>query len=507
MGTVCNAAATRAALVLALALALAERATAQSPAPLTVGDVVRRVLAASPLIHQEELNRDASRGAMVAAAGLFDAAIGAFVSGSQSRDVLSGADAAASRTAASGYGVTLSKRLRTGITMAHDLTVAHSRSGAPLSPYSSHAALSLIVPLLQDRGGASSRAVERAAGARFDAAERSVQHTATEAVRDAVILYWAYVGAYQRLEVRRASVFRATRMMAEMQVLVDAGERPPADLIQLRANLMSKRIAQMSGEQDVIAARHQLGIAMALPPEEVGALPPPTSDVPAIDSLTPDNAEVANLVAGALANRADLKTVLDERRAVAIELAAASNERLGRIDLSGDVAFDGVRSPSLPASISDLLRRSQSGFKSRLVLQYERPLSNAASRGRALAAQAAEGSAELAEADLRRRIASAVLVAVNALMIQSRTAVESRAAASLYQTAVNNERRKYELGTGTIIEVLLSEDALTSAQLDEVDRRLAVMGAIAVLRFETATLVTRTASGPTANVDPPFLSR
>jgi len=55
--------------------------------------------------------------------------------------------------------------------------------------------------------------------------------------------------------------------------------------------------------------------------------------------------------------------------------------------------------------------------------------------------------------------------------------------------------------------VLLSEDALTSAQLDEVDRRLAVMGAIAVLRFETATLVTRTASGPTANVDPPFLSR
>jgi outer membrane protein TolC len=133
--------------------------------------------------------------------------------------------------------------------------------------------LGVSIPLLRDRGGASSAAAEQAAARDHEAARWGLRNTAAQQVLAAVGAYWDYQAAHERLEVLRSSEARADRTVEETRTLVAADERTPADLIQLRGNAASKRVARISAEQDLINARTTLGLAMGLPADAIAVLP------------------------------------------------------------------------------------------------------------------------------------------------------------------------------------------------------------------------------------------
>src|SRR6185503_11189776 len=146
--------------------------------------------------------------------------------------------------------------LRSGVLVAPEVSLIRSLLSESLGVDTNTAdvRLRVSIPLLRDRGGASSAGAEQAAARDHEAARWELRHAAARQVLAAVAAYWDYQAAHERLEVLRSSEARADRTVEEMRALVEADERTPADLIQVRGNAASKRVARTTAEQDLIEA-------------------------------------------------------------------------------------------------------------------------------------------------------------------------------------------------------------------------------------------------------------
>jgi outer membrane protein TolC len=91
--------------------------------------------------------------------------------------------------------------------------------------------------------------------------------------------------------------------------------------------------------------------------------------------------------------------------------------------------------------------------------------------------------------DLARNIASSVVVTaegVRSAIEQLRKVNES---AVYFNTALDNEREKYRLGVGSLVELLTVEDRLTGVLTAQVQAELGYAVALARLRQATGTIV------------------
>ena len=122
-------------------------------------------------------------------------------------------------------------------------------------------------------------------------------------------------------------------------------------------------------------------------------------------------------------------------------------------------------------------------------LQWDAQFANDRALGIAQQRSAQHHEAWLAERDLARQIAVNVEVGLEGVQRSSRSVAEVADAVRLSQTTVENERVKHRLGSATLFDVILAEDNLTSALLNEVKARLEHAIALADLRYQTGTLL------------------
>jgi outer membrane protein TolC len=116
------------------------------------------------------------------------------------------------------------------------------------------------------------------------------------------------------------------------------------------------------------------------------------------------------------------------------------------------------------------------------------PLRNRAARGEALQAEAALRQAEIVEGELARAVALEAATAAETLARAAEERVLAAEAVRLHEASVEAETQKFRLGTATLFDVIFAEDALTSAQLAEIDARRRHAAALARLRYETGAL-------------------
>lgn len=500
-----RAAACRATLAaIGLALVAARPLNAQgTPEVLTVGNVVRATLANNPGIRLSVTQRRAADGDLIAAGAPFASNVVASVAASHERSAESASAATAELLGGNAYRIGLSKRLRQGLLLQPAVVVTRLGSPGVAEPFATAATLTLEVPLLRNWGGGTFKAAERASMARVDAATHSVDHTTAENLHDAVVRYWGYWAAYRRLMVRDSAETRAQRMVDEMHVLVEADERPRADLDQARANLITKRVARITAQQDVLDARRQLGLVMGLAPDRILELPPPSMDLPSMDAWEPDTGMARRLVDTALTHRADLAATASLSQAAEALVTAARQDTRPQLDFVSDIAVDGLGSRTIPGSVDALVNGGRSRVSASIELRYLVSGASPQARGDLIQREASRDGVRIMYARLQREIAVGVRVAVEGVRQSSLSAAESEMAVALHRTAVGNERLKYSLGTSTLLDVLLAEDGLTGAMLDEVAAQTTYLQAIVTLRFETGTLIAGSPDGPVVHLDVP----
>jgi outer membrane protein TolC len=303
-----------------------------------------------------------------------------------------------------------------------------------------------------------------------------------------VTAYWDYRAAQERLEVLRSSEARAERMVEQTRALVQADERTPADLIQMRGNAASKRASRTSAEQDLLEARTALGLAMGLPADAIAALPAPATAFPG-PGRGAGRVDTSRLVEDTYRRRADLAAADQRTRSTSIRLEAARGDLRPRLDL---VLSTGYRATEADEGIDrffSTVNQHEPNLDGLVELRLEIPLFNSAARGRVVQSSAAHDQSNIVRDDLRRRIAAGVAMGLEAVAHADAAMQESAEAVRLFEAGVQAVQRRFQAGAATLFDLIQAQDALTGALISSVQSQRDHAVAIAALRFQSGQLV------------------
>jgi outer membrane protein TolC len=476
------------AAILALLLAIAAPAAAQQAGAFTVVEAVRAAMTepADLKLIEEQLAR--SQAGLLVAAAPFDTVYEWGVD--RLRDVTPltvGGDALTNVTT---LRVGAARQLRNGLVIAPQIGVQQRNvSVDPLVPNRASLAVTVTQPLMRGRGPEVVTAGERAARYDVSATTLDLRHGVQASAFRALASYWNYVAASRNLIIVRDTEARARSLVDQIQALIAGGNRPASEIKQVQANLSDRVALRLSFEHNLIQARQALGLAMGIPTDAIAALPLPTDDFPPIPEALPALPEPA-LRASAFRLRSDLGASRDRTEQVRSLIVAARDALEPRLDLQVGVGYAGLGVGRSFGSLFTPFERSASGPNLNVSFVYDWSVRNAAARGTLAQQDAIHRQTQIQTAELQRTIASSVVVARDALGRNVERVRITREAAAIYRSAVEDEREKLQLGLGTIIDLVLTEDRLTRSMLDQVSAELSYALAVARLRYETGTLVT-----------------
>jgi outer membrane protein len=457
-------------------------------------EAVRLMLDHDPNVALAESFRETARGSLLVASGRFDPVVGADLTALDVETPLAGGGVAEVETVGAGVGV--DTELRTGTVLSPRIDVNRDEIDGPGAEHQGVVAFTVRQPLLRDRGRRAVAAGERAARRELTAADLDLTHTVSQRVERVVSAYWQYRAAYQNLEIFRVSETRSRDLLATTRRLIEADRVPAADLLQLQADLASKETSRIRGEQDLYAARQDLGREIGLSYEEVSRLPPPLEPFPLVaPAETPPPELAEGYLAAALGDRADLAAARQRLEASRDLRRAAENGLLPRLDLVVTPSYAGRAGGTGLGPFAEALLEDVPGLSATAGLALTWPTLNRAARGRLVQAEAAE-TADAARLTLVvNDVATRLPTALDALAGTVQELERAEAAVRLFEQTADNEVKKLRAGASTLLDVITQQDRLTSARQSVVSARLRVALALVDLRFETGTLVTWTDPG------------
>ncbi len=461
---------------------------------LDLNRVVQVALQANPNIAVAEDQVLIREGAWQAEAGQFDAQV--FMSFAGSREHTPVAQGGTNQflnitTNANTYTIGIEKEFASGLTLTPQVRMTRQddfTTGGTLNNAS--ASLALNIPLLQGRGTHVNTAGVLAAAHNYEAGLLSLQHTRAQMVMQAGLAYWNYLAAWQNLEAFQESEARARTLFEETQQLIAADERPAADLKQLEANLAAKTAQRISAEQQAFASAQQLGLAMGLSPEKMQTLGAPGSSFPEVDEgiLEQGVREVA-FTDLALRRRADLAATQTEAQAARVRFNQARNILKPQLNVALNLGYAGVTSGTELEAYFTPFGNNVAGLNMGATLTYAFPFKNRSAHGLSIQREAVYRQQVTTGQDLNRTIRANVRVALKGLERSIYELRSSEAALELYQTAVENEKKKFQMGLSTLIDVMTVEDRLTDVRLNHIAGQQRYANALIQLRFETGTLL------------------
>lgn len=395
-------------------------------------------------------------------------------------------------TTTTDHQFSLGRQLRSGFLWSSGVELTQTDvTPDPLEPVASSSVfLGFTQPLLRGRGKSVNTAAEQAARLDVDATELELYHTITQQILGTVVAYWKYAAAHENLAILRESEKRAEKLVQEIQTLINADEVPAAEIIQLKANLLDKRAARIAAEQTLFTSTQNLLLAMGLSPENTLQLPPPGDSLTIVKPVDPAAAQKDSIfVEKALKMRMDLLAL--QKRAVQTEklLIVAKNKVKPNFNLNLQVGYAGLDEGGGVSPYFGSLYNNAFGLNVQTSLIYDYPLGNHTARGQLSQNLNSFQQVLLRIEDLTRNIRSGVLVALEDLRSSSLQLQKYEDAVGLYERSVANEEKKYKLGISTLIDVINTQDRLTSAYLNRTAAQLSYAAAVAQLRFATGTLL------------------
>lgn len=322
----------------------------------------------------------------------------------------------------------------------------------------------------------------------FDAGERrarlmaalhrtGVAQREAEATRQDIALnvHNAYFGLLSALEgenVARENLGRAEDHLAIAQQRREAGAVPSADVVRARVEVADARLSLTRARSSVRTARGNLNAAMGLPVEMEWKVEPEPAD-----PLPPDRIDLAQSLQAALHNRPSLAAGLEQLGVARADVEAA------RSAYGPTLSADG----SLGRRDADLLPEDTEWS---LGLTLSWPIFTGFARSHRLARTRAELSAE--ESTLRARalqVQREVWSAYHTLVETHESAEAARALVGEAEESVRLSRERYEVGAGTINDLLDAQLALARAKVQLTAAHWDYRQAYSSFRRSTGTLL------------------
>ena len=348
------------------------------------------------------------------------------------------------------------------------------------------------VPLLRGRGRKVVGAAETAAAIEVEASLLDLNQTISGLLSTTASSYWNAVGAVRNLKVAQESEDRGKTYVENVQTLIAAGRVPKSEIYQVNANLATRAAARIGGEQNLVAARQQLALAMGMGIDQMAGVGTPVEDFPADDAqilAALGSRALQQFIDLALAQRADYLAAKKRETEQKTLLTAARNGVLPQLNLSLNSGYSSLEEGTGVLNFLGAPGHAPRGPDVGVGLTYQFPPSNNVALGALAQAESNYHQAELRTLQTSQSIVAGVVTAVAEVRNTALQLQKSRLAETASRAALEGEREKYRLGVGQLVDVLTMEDRLTTAEQNQVAAQLAFALALTQLRFATGTIV------------------
>jgi outer membrane protein TolC len=458
-----------------------------------------------PLLHLQEEQVELNRGVKQQLGGQFDPVYSSSVAQTRQNSPLTlyqqrqaaaaGIPLTSVPTNSTEFDAAYQQLFRNGISISPTFTIAHV--GDPLQNFTgtntTRLGFQLTMPLLRGRGREVVAAQETAAEVEIQASSLDLSQQIADLMDRTAESYWTLKAAQLAYEVADSSVQRGQVFVDNVRTLIDADRVPRVELNQVLANLAERTATRLAASQEVVVARQQLALNMGIDYTKLASLDGPlTDDLPEGDNQTMpagNPPDIEYYIRQAITNRADVLAALRRHDEAQILSVAARNLVKSSLNVSLSTGYTGLREGSRPDqylfSLYGLHGPDASGS-----VTYSFPSGRNAARGQVVQADATVRQAVLKSSETERQVSSGVIVALSGIRNSLERLKRSRESVQYYQAALQGERDKWELGIGSLIDILTMEDRLTAAMNNDVSAKLAYAVAVSQFRLATGTLMT-----------------
>jgi len=316
----------------------------------------------------------------------------------------------------------------------------------------------VMVPLGRNGWTDRRRAGMERAALGVSASELAVQATRIEHTRLAAHRYWAWVAAGARVRAVEDLLQIAQTRDGQLRVRVERGDVAEFERVENERALQQRRSALVAARRALMQAAIELSLflrdALGEPRiPDVRLLPPRLPD-PLLQTSGP----LTDLVDDALRARPDVARLEAQRLQQKIEVDLAHNQLLPAFDVVVQGSQD--LGAGKPARVRPELE---------VLLTVEIPIPARTARGRLQTAEAATRRTGEQLRLQRDRVSAEVKDAHNAMSAARERIHVVRAEVSAARELEAMERKRFELGEGTLLFVNLRETSTVEAVLREVD--------------------------------------
>jgi outer membrane protein TolC len=300
------------------------------------------------------------------------------------------------------------------------------------------------------------------------------------------------VGAAKNLKVVQGSEERGKIYVENVKTLIGAGRVAEAEINQVNANLATRSAARIAAEQNLLAARQQLALAMGMSTDQMAGVGMPVEDFPADDGqvlAVLNTHSLQQFYDSALERRADYLAAKKRETEQKALLTPARNALLPQLNLNLSTGYSSLDEGTGIGSFFISPGRAPRGPDVGVGVTYQFPPSNNSAFGALMVAQSNLRQAELRTLQTSQSIMASVVTAVGGVRNAALQLQRAQEAVAASQGALDGEREKYRLGVGQLVDVLTMEDRLTVAEQSQVSAELGYALALTQLRFVTGSIV------------------
>ena len=398
-----------------------------------------------------------------------------------------------------GGSAALIRDLPTGGQLRVEATAARSRetslvenlAGSGAEPQTtssevSQAAGRLVVnhSLLRGFGRPIARADREQASLRTSAATLRARVAAAELTRDVVRGYWELAHAALALEVKRSSLVAVRKLHKETEQVVREGGRPTGDL-KLAEYTMAVREeaqlrAQLALEEQALELRKLAGLEIG-----GGAIALWPADLPGVGAET---YSVGRLVKRGLSRNYALAALALDDEDAKIDVRVARDGVRPRLDFTVSAA-----ATASGTNVDEAFRAVDQGANvdatAQLVFSIDIGANTA--RGRRDAALLRHQDVRIEREELRREIASAIVMAVHQIRAAQKRTLVATKAIELAKASLTSERALFRVGRSTSQQLFDRQDDLDEARLSRVRAIADYHQSVAVLQSLSGDILER----------------
>ncbi len=353
--------------------------------------------------------------------------------------------------------------------------------------------LNLTQPLMKGKGRKITTANLRASELQIEANRNQFVQSAAAELANIQISYWQYLSAYRIHEVYQENEKRVQRVLDITKTLVNADKKPASDMIQVQADLADKEGQTILANQALLQAKQNLGRVIGLTIEQTQLLGIPSEDFPKIATILTTTNDLDNYLETAMENRTDLKALGLSKEALIIFLELTENDLLPQLDLTANLAYGGlVRGNSLSNLLTALGQSEGRQINAEIGITYRFPIQNNRSKAAFARQRIALQNQGIVLDNQRRNIKHNVKIALNNLELSLHALNKTKAANDFYQAVFEDERKKFQNGLTTLINLILFQERLTFTQINYIQAQQKLAIDYSTLRFEIGKILSKT---------------